>query len=465
MNKGFIRHHSNALGFIYRGIDALQIIFILYVCVISSGSIFGPVWSLAGLTYVVLFWIYAEIFTLYRSWRSSSYAEMAFATLSTWIISITSLIVIGYLFDFSNQLDKHILLKWMVVSFFILNSWRWLFRHVLFWLRRNNHNTRSAIIVGLTKSGIQLFEEINKNPQIGVRFEGFYDDRPSERAEVTFSGCKGNINDAVELAKTGQVDRIYIALPLYATDRTNQILSLFSDSTATVYIIPDLFEYQLLHAQWSSIGNVTTLSVHDSPIHGMGGWIKRAEDFILAILFLSILIIPMLVIGLLVKITSKGPVIFAQKRYGLDGRSISVYKFRSMKTMDNGDVIKQATRNDSRLTSIGGFLRSSSLDELPQFINVLQGTMSIVGPRPHAITHNEEYRKIIRGYMLRHKVKPGITGWAQVNGWRGETETLEKMEYRIKHDLEYINGWSLFFDIKIIIQTVFNGTLMNRNNY
>ncbi len=465
MHKGLIRPHSNTLALLYRAIDALQLLIILYFCVIASGATFSVTWSLAGLTSIVLFWAYAEVFTLYRSWRSANYAEVVFSTLSTWTLTVTSLIVIGYLFNFSDQLDKYILLKWMVISFITLNSWRWMFRRVLFWLRRNDFNSRSAIIVGMTESGAQLFEEINKNPQIGLRFMGFYDDRPPERADFKCQDYQGSVKQAVDLAKSGEVDRIYIALPLYATERTDHILSLFSDSTATVYIIPNLFEYQLLHAQWDNIGNVTTLSVHDSPIYGMGGWLKRVEDIALATLFLSILAIPMLIIGLMVKLTSKGPALFIQKRYGLDGQNINVYKFRSMKTMDNGSVVKQATRNDSRLTPIGAFLRSSSIDELPQLLNVLQGSMSIVGPRPHAVAHNEEYRKMIRGYMLRHKVKPGITGWAQVNGWRGETETLDKMEYRVRYDLEYINSWSLFFDIKIIILTVFNGTLVNRNNY
>lgn len=465
MHKGLIRPHSNTLALLYRAVDAIQLLAILYFCVLSSDAVFSTTWSLAGLTSIVLFWAYAEVFTLYRSWRSANYAEVVFSTLSTWTLSVTSLIVIGYLFNFSDQLDKHILLKWMIISFITLNSWRWMFRRILFWLRRNDFNSRSAIIIGVTESGTQLLEEINKNPQIGLRFMGFYDDRPPERTEVNCSDYKGNISQAVELAKNGEVDRIYIALPLYATERTDQILSLFSDSTATVYIIPNLFEYQLLHAQWDNIGNLTTLSVHDSPIYGMGGWLKRAEDVVLASIFLSILAVPMLIIGVAVKATSRGPALFVQKRYGLDGQNINVYKFRTMKTMDNGSVIKQATRNDSRLTSIGAFLRSSSLDELPQLLNVLQGSMSIVGPRPHAVAHNEEYRKMIRGYMLRHKVKPGITGWAQVNGWRGETETLDKMEYRVRYDLEYINSWSLFFDVKIIILTLFNGTLVNRNNY
>ena len=172
-------------------------------------------------------------------------------------------------------------------------------------------------------------------------------------------------------------------------------------------------------------------------------------------LAIQIMLIPlMLVIAVAIKLTSPGPVIFPQRRYGLNGEEIIVYKFRSMTTQDNGSVVAQAIRNDPRITRFGAFLRRTSLDELPQFFDVLRGRMSIVGPRPHAVAHNELYRKSIRGYMVRHKVKPGITGWAQVNGWRGETDTLEKMEMRIAYDLAYLRNWSLRLDLYIILKTV-----------
>jgi putative colanic acid biosynthesis UDP-glucose lipid carrier transferase len=173
----------------------------------------------------------------------------------------------------------------------------------------------------------------------------------------------------------------------------------------------------------------------------------------------------MLVIAIAIKMTSKGPVIFKQDRYGLNGKRIKVYKFRSMTVCDNDDtVIQQASRFDIRVTKLGLFLRRTSLDELPQFINVLQGRMSVVGPRPHAVAHNEQYRKLIKGYMWRHKMKPGITGWAQINGWRGETDTIEKMKKRVEYDLEYIRRWSVWFDLKIVFLTVFKG-FVDKNAY
>jgi len=242
------------------------------------------------------------------------------------------------------------------------------------------------------------------------------------------------------------------------------VLNLCSDTTATVYIIPNFFMYNLLNARWQSVGSIQTLSVFDTPFQGGSELLKRAEDIVLSLSILCLIAVPMLCIAAAVKITSPGPVIFRQNRYWLDGKKIVVYKFRSMSAQDNGTEVKQATKNDSRITPLGAFLRKTSLDELPQFINVLQGRMSIVGPRPHAVAHNEQYRKLIEGYMLRHKVRPGITGLAQVNGLRGETETINKMVKRVEFDLDYIHRWSVWLDIKIILKTVTNG-FINKNAY
>jgi putative colanic acid biosynthesis UDP-glucose lipid carrier transferase len=209
-----------------------------------------------------------------------------------------------------------------------------------------------------------------------------------------------------------------------------------------------------MQARVDKVGNVPVVSMCESPFTGLDGAVKNITDFILALLILILLSPIMLSIALAVKITSPGPVIFRQRRYGLNGEEITVYKFRSMTVVEDGAEVKQAEKNDQRVTKIGAFLRRTSLDELPQFINVVQGRMSIVGPRPHAVAHNEFYRKLIRGYMLRHKAKPGITGWAQVNGFRGETEKLEKMQARIEFDLYYLQNWSILLDLHIILRTL-----------
>jgi putative colanic acid biosynthesis UDP-glucose lipid carrier transferase len=222
-----------------------------------------------------------------------------------------------------------------------------------------------------------------------------------------------------------------------------------------VYLVPDIFLFDLIQARMDHVGGLPVLAVCETPFYGVNGIVKRVSDIVLASLIL-VLIAPILAaVALGVKLSSPGPAIFRQRRYGLNGQDVVVYKFRSMTVAEDGAVVKQATKNDSRVTPFGAFLRRTSLDELPQFINVLQGRMSIVGPRPHAIAHNEMYRKLIKSYMVRHKVRPGITGWAQVNGLRGETETVEKMRARIEYDLDYLRNWSLGLDLRIIWQTIF----------
>ncbi|WP_375167916.1 undecaprenyl-phosphate glucose phosphotransferase [Klebsiella pneumoniae] len=234
-------------------------------------------------------------------------------------------------------------------------------------------------------------------------------------------------------------------------------LKSLTNTTCSVMLIPDTLTLNILHSRTEEVNGVPVVPLFDTPLNGINMVIKRVEDIILSLLIL-ILISPILIlISCVIKCTSKGPVLFKQIRYGMDGKPIKVWKFRSMTVMENGTVIKQATKDDIRITPVGKFLRRTSLDELPQFFNVLFGGMSIVGPRPHAVAHNELYRDLIEGYMLRHKVKPGITGWAQINGWRGETDTIEKMEKRIEYDLEYIREWSIWFDLKIVFLTIFKG--------
>jgi len=254
--------------------------------------------------------------------------------------------------------------------------------------------------------------------------------------------------------KAGRIESVYVALPLRAEYRIRKLLAQLADTTASVHVVTDLLLSDLLQAGYTNLGGVHVLSVYETPFLGVNSWLKRAEDVVLGSMILAIVSLPMLVIAALIKLTSTGPVLFRQTRYGLNGHPISVLKFRTMTVCEDGDCIRQATEHDARITRLGAFLRRTSLDELPQFLNVLTGEMSIVGPRPHAVAHNELYRKQIPGYMLRHKVKPGITGWAQVNGWRGETDTLDKMKKRIEHDLAYIRGWDLIFDLKIILLTL-----------
>jgi putative colanic acid biosynthesis UDP-glucose lipid carrier transferase len=314
---------------------------------------------------------------------------------------------------------------------------------------------RVAVIAGEGDLGRKLAERIRSAPFIGIRVAGFFDDRSSERlGGVEQDEVLGSLGELADYVKTHRVDLIYLTLPMASQPRIMRLLEELRDTTASIYFAPDIFLFDLIQARMDAIGGVPVLAVCETPFYGLNGVVKRASDIVIALAALVLVMPVMLAIAVAIKLTSPGPVLFRQRRYGLDGREIVVYKFRTMTVLEDGGVIRQATRDDGRVTQVGAFLRKYSLDELPQFVNVLQGRMSVVGPRPHAVAHNEMYRKLIRGYMIRHKVKPGITGWAQVNGLRGETDTLEKMRSRIEYDLSYLRNWSLQLDLQIVLKTI-----------
>jgi len=314
---------------------------------------------------------------------------------------------------------------------------------------------RTAVIVGANDLGQRLAEQFRSKPLLGVRFAGFFDDRAPQRLGLAAAdGLLGRIADLPDHVRRHNVGAIFIALPKSSQPRILGLLESLYDTTASIYFVPDIFIYDLIQARIDDVDGIPIVAVCESPFHGLNAVAKRVEDLVLAsiILILAAPLLAALAVG--VKVSSPGPVIFRQRRYGIDGKEITVYKFRSMRVMEDGAQILQARRDDPRITRFGAFLRRTSLDELPQFVNVLQGRMSIVGPRPHAVTHNEQYRKLIDGYMIRHKVKPGITGLAQVNGYRGETDSVEKMKGRVEYDLQYLRNWSLRLDLAIIVKTV-----------
>ncbi|MGO4891730.1 undecaprenyl-phosphate glucose phosphotransferase [Flavobacterium sp. W21_SRS_FM6] len=464
-NRGIIHSNKSSFSTLYRIIDVIVISTAFFTILRFLDENIGPEVMSILFVNIVCYNLCAEALDLYRSWRTASTTIMIRSVSIGWMISAFVTSTFAYMFPTIVNLHNFAVGCWLIACIVLLASWRVVFRQILFYYRRQGHNTRKAIVIGATTSGYSLCNQIIDNERLGIVFTGLFDDRTPDRLPHEVANqIAGNINDAIAKAKRGEVDYVYIALPMSAEKRILHIINLCSDTTATVYIIPNFFMYNLINARWQSVGSIQTLSVFDTPFQGGSEILKRIEDVVFSTLILMLIAVPMLIIAAAVKLTSPGPVIFKQNRYGLDGKKITVYKFRSMSAMDNGDVVKQATKNDSRITPLGAFLRRTSLDELPQFINVLQGRMSIVGPRPHAVAHNEQYRKLIEGYMLRHKVRPGITGLAQVNGLRGETETINKMVKRVEYDLDYIHRWSVWLDIKIILKTVFNGFL-NKNAY
>ncbi|WP_105103526.1 undecaprenyl-phosphate glucose phosphotransferase [Microbulbifer pacificus] len=462
VKQGWIRSHQSGLAALYRLLDALLIIGTLIVCCNYFGIAVSKDWIIAGLVASVSFAFMAESLNLYRSWRADSYLHMFGITAISWVAVCLLLILISYFSKTGETYSRLVVGCWFVGTLALLSGWRYGFRQILFYLRAHDHNTRSAVVIGVTDAGLRLARDLGGEPHLGIRVKGFYRVPGSESCGQAFGlagsvPVVGDVEQAVAAAKAGELDLVYIALPMREEPRIAEILQAFADTTATVHVATDLFVNNLLHARFYQVGSTSLLSVYDTPIEGINSWLKRMEDLVLSSIILTLISPLMLAIAVAVKLTSRGPVIFKQHRYGLDGRPIKVWKFRSMTTQDNGNTVVQAKKGDARITPLGAFLRRTSLDELPQFINVLQGRMSIVGPRPHAVAHNEQYRAVVNGYMLRHKVKPGITGWAQVNGWRGETDTVEKMSKRVEHDLQYIRNWSLWLDIRIVWMTLFKG--------
>ncbi|MBC7452612.1 MAG: undecaprenyl-phosphate glucose phosphotransferase [Massilia sp.] len=314
---------------------------------------------------------------------------------------------------------------------------------------------RSVVIVGANDVGLKFAAICERQKNLFMQVEGFFDDRLALRHPPGLhQPVLGKMGDIASYVRQQHIKMIFISQPVSAQPRIRRLLDEVQDTTASVYFLPDIYIFDLMQARFDNVGGMPVIAICETPFMGLNSMIKRSSDIVLGLAIQLALLPAMLVIALAVKFTSPGPVIFRQRRYGLYGEEIIVYKFRSMTVSDDGAAIMQARRGDPRITKVGAFLRRSSLDELPQFVNVLQGRMSIVGPRPHAVAHNEQYRKLIKGYMLRHKVKPGITGWAQVNGMRGETETLDKMQARIQYDLDYLRSWSLWLDLWIIVKTV-----------
>jgi putative colanic acid biosynthesis UDP-glucose lipid carrier transferase len=422
----------------------------------------------AGTIGALLFILIGQSLRLYESARGARLKPQLVRAWGVWFLGVVpTLLFLLFISGRTEEYSRAVVTIWFGLAPLLLSVWRTAITLVLRDIRSRGYNSRKAAIVGMTELGEQLAMRMQTVPSLGLRVYGFYDDRAQDRChpiDESLGRRIGSLRDVVDAARGGEVGLIYIAFPLRAEPRINQLLRELSDTTASVYLAADFFPFDLLRARWGTLADLPTISLHETPFYGVDGWLKRLEDIVLGSLILMVIAIPMLIIGLCVKLTSPGPVLFKQRRYGLNGEVIDVRKFRSMNVTEDGLEIRQATRDDARITRFGAFLRRTNLDELPQFLNVLEGSMSIVGPRPHAVAHNELYRKKIQGYMLRHKVKPGVTGWAQVNGWRGETDTLEKMEKRVEHDLDYIRNWSLLWDLQIIFMTVF-GSAARRNAY
>jgi len=451
-----IRSHRPWRDVLQPALDACAVIASLAITIRVTGGTMDPFLVAAAWITTVIFLLVGRAVGLHQQDHVDNVDKEVRAVALTWVITISVLAVLAFAANAGSLYSRTTIAAWMVLTPAVVGICRMSTRIFQLGLMRKGIGVRRVAIVGLNDIGRQAEENLNSDAGLGWHFIGYYDDRTTSR-ESDLSNSRpliGNIEQMISDARQGTIDTVLITLPMRAEERIRMILDRLRDSTASVYVIPDFFVFEMLHSSLKSIGGLPAVSIFENPLRSIDGVGKRLTDLVLGTIGILMFFVPMTCIAIAIKLTSKGPVFFRQRRYGLDGREILVWKFRSMTTCDNGPHVKQATKGDSRITPLGAFLRKTSLDELPQLFNVIQGTMSLVGPRPHATAHNELYRGQIRGYMLRHKVKPGITGLAQVSGCRGETDTLEKMQRRVDLDHEYIRFWSIWLDIRILMKTL-----------
>ncbi|MGH8228161.1 MAG: undecaprenyl-phosphate glucose phosphotransferase [Steroidobacteraceae bacterium] len=385
---------------------------------------------------------------------SSAPVPLAVRVILRWLVIVAILLGIGYVTRYSGTFPRRVVLTWIFVTPAALIAANAAVQELARRLICDPSVARRVAFVGCNEMSLALAQRIEGSADLGLAVKGFFDDRSAERLGIAGAvRMLGTLRDLAGHVKRQGIEVIFIALPVRHIRRVVDVLDDLRDTTASIYYVPDIFVFDLIQARTGEILGVPVVALCETPFCGYRGVVKRVTDIALAALILVAATPVMLAAALAVALTSSGPILFKQRRYGLDGEEIVVYKFRTMTVGEDGARIVQASRSDARVTSVGRFLRRHSLDELPQLINVLQGRMSLVGPRPHAIAHNEEYRKLIKGYMMRHKVPPGITGLAQVNGCRGETAHVEEMRTRVEYDLEYLRRWSPLLDLKILALT------------
>ena len=467
IKRGLLKEYAATISLIARAIDMLAVFVSALLSYYYKFNTFVLVehFQVAVLLGVLLVPIIFPIFNVYRSWRGASqFQHIKLITLS-WATIVFLLIVIATFLKATTMFSREWIIAWAVSGWLSLIIFRLVLNLVLKSLRSSGWNSRKVLVAGANPVSKVLIERVQQASWSGLDIFGYVDDIKAVGENIDGVNVIGRLSDVHEIANSQKVDEVWVVLPITRKDSVMEILEELQFSTADVRYFLDMEDFRLMNHSISEIMGMPVVNLTETPMEGFNRFVKALEDRLLALLII-ILVSPLaVIISIAIKVTSPGPVLFKQMRHGWDGRKIKVYKFRTMYVhKEKSGGVTQASREDNRITPIGRFLRRTSLDEIPQFFNVLQGRMSIVGPRPHAIEHNELYKDQIHAYMLRHKVKPGITGWAQINGWRGETDTLEKMKKRVEFDIYYIENWSLWFDLKIMSMTLIKG-FVNKNAY
>ncbi len=458
---------SNQIDLYQRVMDAIVVGGSLPVAFwIYYGNLYwGDKYTITAIAAIPLFYLSAKAGNLYRANFVQFGEQQIQSLLFTWCLTLAGLLLMGYAFKSTHELSRITLGIYAVIVPVLLLASRLFSWRFIQAMRARGYGVRDALIIGTDNNALALAHSITTSPWIGIKLKGFvtlvdtYDN-----AVDSYGSVLGQLDALNELVSGNDVDIVYVSVPTAEREQLEAILRVLGNSTVSIFLVPDLYTADIMQGTWVTLGNVPAVCVIDEHSRGANAMVKRVEDLCIAALALLLLSVPMLAIAAAVRLSSPGPALYKQLRYGASGKPIMVWKFRTMSVMESTEEFVQATRDDARVTGLGRLLRRTSLDELPQLFNVLKGDMSIVGPRPHPVALNETYRSKIFGYMLRHKVKPGITGLAQVHGYRGETDTQDKMEHRIRYDIEYINNWSIWLDLAIIIRTPFS-LLLSKNAY
>ena len=466
--RSILREYATVWDIVHRTFDLLALII---GALIAHNMRFGqtflsePYREALVLALLIAFVVFRWA-SLYQSWRAAPLMQELRRVTLAWGMVFVLLTLVAFFVGTGSTYSREWAIYWWTSTWGLLVSGRLAGRVGLRWLRTNGRNFRRVAVIGAGRLASDTIRQLREVPWTGLRVVAVFDDDARGPHVGLFEGVPvcGGLRDVGRYVDEGGIDQVWLCLPLRAEDQMRAILDDLKNSHVDIRFVPDIFGFHLLNHSLTQVGGLPLINLSTTPLEGWNRVFKEIEDRVLAAMILTVISPLMIALAIGVKLSSPGPIIFRQWRHGWDGRRIEVWKFRSMRAHEDHGTVIQATRDDSRITPFGAFLRRTSLDELPQFINVLQGRMSIVGPRPHAVEHNELYKDVIEQYMRRHKVKPGITGWAQINGLRGETETVDKMQKRVEYDLYYIENWSLWFDLKIILMTPLKG-FVNKNAY
>lgn len=395
---------------------------------------------------------------LYTSWRGRSMPPLFMHVAAAWGAVLLIGVVFSFLIHQAGDLSRLWVFYWFLTGILFLILSRAVLYTMLHYLREKGLNSKRVVIVGYGLTGREMHKRASQQQWYGYDVKAVHAGMENIADIIDPSVERINtLEEICDYVEKENIHEIWITLPLSASAQLQALQYLLRNSLVDIRWVPDTMSMQILSNKFINFLGLPAVELNQPVSGGVSGIAKDLFDKVFAIVALILLIPLFVVIAICIRYSSPGPVFFKQPRLGLNGKKFNVYKFRTMKLHEENGTVKQATQNDPRITSIGSFLRRTSLDELPQFFNVLMGDMSVVGPRPHALQHNDIYKEKLEMYMLRHRVKPGITGWAQIHGYRGETDTVDKMAKRVQFDLHYIQNWSMWMDVKIIVWTAFKG--------